>query len=425
MKKQIGFYQISIIVIVFLIFNPINAAAPAPQNPANLTADADSKVADNLKAGNIDAKSDIKTKEEAGKKVESDANKQLDQIFVHNQAEFDELLKKYSKPIPFQCPKKKGNLIKGQAKLTKETLFHVFGMKISKRNAELNNLFLSGFHHDYKLQLTTLIQPFYNTMQNTGGLLEGFIAYAKNQFPVFKTYFLPSHTREEVIQQLIESLKNILACEDQDKEKLVLIGKTTKGIVIKTVLSKKTKQIITFFPVTQKTKEEIAEEQNKLNVLFKKFFFNVAQRTERKVITKEEVERLVKLYSKGIEVNWVFNGNSILKYDPKKNYPNQKIIKKINITPKSLERSFSQKNDSNFPKYLSKIEILNKLKEALENVVPHKAMAVKTNSMNEINGNFIMIQSHSNGKDISDIYKFLIYINEDNGDLEFFFTLFG
>jgi len=377
--------------------------------------------------------------------VSSNPKPKLDTLLIANELEIDKLFEKYKKPI----------VVKGVSKinkiqLTKDTLNHVFGMSIKQKSGALKDLNLSGFHHDYNLELAGLVKPYYISGHGAGaGVSEKFIAYKRNQFPVFKTFFSPILTREQVIEKLIESLHNIQEYEDQGKnirirgKASVIRGKNNdvESIIIDTVVNKQTNDIITFFPVTQKPKEEIQREQQELNLLFKKFHFNLENKPERQSITEEEINQLLSLYADGIEVNWIiirdnllfqekFSKEVLAHLNPLYN-KTPKHIKKINITAKTLENVFKDV-DVAFPKYLSRVEILAKLKEALQNITIYETGLGDSIREKSVNlrafkgiGNFLQLRSSTKGRSQKDIWNFYIIINEDTGDLEVFYPLFS
>lgn len=367
----------------------------------------------------------------------------LDQLLIANELEISKLAEKYKKPIVV-----KGVSRINSVKITKKLLEHVFGISIKQKNNALRDLNMKGFHHDYNKELQTLVKPYSVSSHGTGGgVREVFFAYRQNQFPVFKTFFSPTFTREQVIQKLIESLHNIQGYEDQGK-KLLIRGKafddiitSRDDIIIDTVVNKETNEIITFYPASEKPKEEIQQEQQELNVLYKKFHFNVENKPERQPITQEEINQLLSLYADGIEVNWVIiRDNLMFKEKFSKEIMSQlnplynktpKHIKKINITAKTLENVFKDV-DVAFPKYLSRIEILAKLKEALQNITIYETGLGDSIREKSVNlqafkgiGNFLQLRSSTKGKSQKDIWNFYIIINEDTGDLEVFYPLFS
>lgn len=372
----------------------------------------------------------------------SRSQSKLDQLLIVNQLEIDRLSEKYKRPIVV-----KGVLGINKVRLTKASLNHVFGMHIKQKNRTLKSPHLSGFHHDYNLELEDLIKPFYSSGGSIApGVREAFISYSSNQLPVFKTFFSPMLTREQVLEMLIESLHNIQTYENEGKNikirgKATIISGKNKGrnLLIDTLVNKRTHEIVTFFPVPQKPKEETQHEQERVHLLFKKHF-NFVKKPEREPVTDEEITELASLYAEGIPVDWVIVGNNVLfkesfseealaDLDPLNNQP-PKHIKKINITVKSLENVFAQNNDGAFPKYLSRKEILAQLKDVLEGITIYKAgssLRAKDLRVGPFQGigNFIKLRGFTKGKDIKDIWELFIIINEDTNDLEIFYPLFS
>lgn len=389
------------------------------------------------------------------------------ELRIANALEIDQLLKKYQKPIVIQPI---ADMDIDKVELTEKVLKHVFGMEVKKGADNFKELSLKGFHHDANLELEHQEQSFYRCEKSNSVISAGFIAHKKTHLPVFKTLFSSLLSREQVIDAWIESLQNIQQCEKQSKYKRLLTGQATIpnwknkkiDVVIKTVVDKKTGQVITFFPVLQK--DDIKQEKKKLDLLWSKHFLNVEKKPERTSITKEEVEQLLKLFPNGIQVNWVIIGDNLLfrskkqfseealaKLNPRIDDKMPKYMHNINITAQSLANVFSPENDKNFPIYLSRIDILEKLQEALENINiygrgdAHNITVCNDDIEREItvydNGGFhrdsfiskknaehsinlLTLESCSNGKNEKDIWKFYIIINEDTGDLENFYPLF-
>ena len=153
---------------------------------------------------------------------------------------------------------------------------------------------LEGFHHDEQEQLEKQEKIYYSAGQGHAGFRERFIACSRQQFPVYKTTFSSSLSREAVILMMIEALKNIKSIEDQDHV-FKIEGLTKKNMSITTVIKKKDNTVATFYPTSPKTKAEIDEKTNELKAKFTKFFFNPLNKPIRQPISKEESEQLLAL----------------------------------------------------------------------------------------------------------------------------------
>lgn len=343
-----------------------------------------------------------------------EAKPRVQEIGLHIacQQEIAALLKKYGRPIVVHE--------KLKVTLTEKALEHVFGMTI-KRDGEC--LGLTGFHHDNQLQLQEQDRSFFLSLKNTGGQLEGFVAYKRNQLPVFKTFFSPIWTREKVIETFIKSLKAVKSIK-QEGEKRLITGKALDGTAICTVIDAKGK-VVTFYPVAKTSKLEHKQEQEKLQTLFKKCFLNLEHNPERKPITKEEIETLAELYPHGIQVNWLLRGEHGLAERDKqqKVLDDRKLISNVIITDKALAAIFAKENDAEFPVHLSRAEILQKLKEALQAVAGNGTLFLRKK---DAHGNHLhFLGACSKGSDERDIFQFNITVNADTGELEALHPLFG
>lgn len=221
----------------------------------------------------------------------------LDRLFIVNGSEIDTLLEKYKKPIVV-----KGISRINKVTLTKESLNHVFGLRVKQKSDLPNDVDFIGFHHDYNSELEDQIKPFYSHGGSMApGVREIFFAYTRNQYPSFKTFFRSSLTREEVIEKLIESLHNIQGYEDQGKN-ILIRGKASietrsrrdnsitrvDTFIIDTIVDKETHEIITFFPEAYSSKKEIQQKQRELNLWFERCYFKRDDKTARKTIIQEK-----------------------------------------------------------------------------------------------------------------------------------------
>jgi hypothetical protein len=323
-------------------------------------------------------------------------------------------------------------------------------MTIKQKNSATPELDLSGFHHDYNLELEDQVKPYYQSGSSAGiNVKDVYVSYNQNQFPVFKTFFSHMLTREQVIEALLESLRDIQGYEDQGKNMLIrgkaLIvrpKKPAEHVIIDTIVNKQTNDIITFYPETPTSKEEIRQKLADLKRHFKQYIFDPEHRPKRQPVTKEEIEQLVQPYADGIQVNWVMFGDYLLfkeefskkalsRPDLPQNQP-RKYIKKVIINSKSLENIFSEANDVTFPGDVSRPQIVKKIKMALESVTiydnrdgrdgPLRYKGIKAPGYTSPS-HVIELKVNIDGKNKGDVWELLMYINEDTGELEFAYPL--
>lgn len=377
--------------------------------------------------------------------------------------------------------------------LTMKSLKHVFGVKIAKGPDKSQAAYLQGFHHDYNLLTRKQAPPFYFLAHGVGnGIREGFIAFNQTDKPVYKTFFSAILPKEQVINLLIESLRNIQKQEPQQQGLLLIEGITENGITIRTIIHKATGNIVTFFPVTQTSRKEIDAEAYELEQLFERFFRNVANKPQRTPACEREITQLLEQFPQGIPFNMGVGKIDLMSPDmyayftsfmpnqyPSevaksfplglrkslanmkvypapilvdalfkedriptflKRYPERieikNIIKNVYFTKKNLLNTFSEKNDSRFPLYLTRIEILKHVKEALGNIeqgglrnrfginnMRSKWELERLPTFSE-RGDNLLIRGTTKGTDNNDSFTYLIFLNKTTGVIEDFYPLF-
>lgn len=368
-------------------------------------------------------------------------------------------------------PYKAGFTIKGvpglkKVYLTFETVQHVFGAEVKPKNDPLNTMYISGYHHsDFEHHKKFFYSSWHTTANRIG---EGWVAFDKKDLPVYKTFFPLNMSKQEIITLLIQSLKNLKNIEDQ-KDKWALLGETVDGIRIKTIVNKETGNIITFYPITDTPKQEIAAKTKNIQVKFVKFFQNYENKPTRKPISQEEITELLKPFSKGINFNmtpskvdkitpamqkehlqigflkkmppyWASvlipksKVSSLMKKYPERIIPG-KNIKNLYLTPEVLEKVFSEK-DASFPLSLTRSEILSFLKEAVKNIfseVGEESVQINNNKTerelvfpryHSEKNNTISLRGRTKSREEGKNFTFYIVINQETGVIEDFHILF-
>lgn len=316
-------------------------------------------------------------------------------VFLVDEAEIHALAQKYKKAIPV-----KGISGISHIFLPETTLQHIFGIEIGDKKGEI---YLTGFHHDQDMKLKNQEKIFYSSSRTYNGFRDGFIASTNQQFPVYKTFFLSSLSRDQIIAMMIEALQNIQNIDDQGT-KLKIEGLTKNNMTLIIIVKKDNRSIITFFPKSPRTEQEIKNETAELKRTFGKFFFNPLNKPLRQPITPEESTQLVAMYPQGFPVNWILAAvdintqdyydfylstmkkrmppffqdailnqhliDELLEYEPKKIINKKQFIKNVYITSDTIKTAFSTENDRNFPSYLSRVEIIELLKDAIESFLP-------------------------------------------------------
>ncbi|MDR3549977.1 MAG: ankyrin repeat domain-containing protein [Candidatus Babeliales bacterium] len=346
-------------------------------------------------------------------------------VLVVNEAEIDALADKYKNPIPVKI---------SDVRLTKKTLKHIFGMEIGDKKDPMGSFYLTGFHHDQQGQLRDQENIYYSSSKGHEGFREGFIAYTRQQFPVYKTFFSSMLSREKVISMMIEALQNVTKIEDQGSV-WKIEGTTNNDMDIIVIIKKKDNTIVTFYPKSPRPAREVADETEELKTKFTKFFFNPSNKPLRQPLTDEELEQLLALYPDGIKFNMILAQvlsreglfKSMYLSTLQKAYPGRVHIKKnltnLYFTRESLKQIFSMPNDDSFPHYLSRTEILRKVKSALVNFGVHRISVGESFEVPfDREGNLIKIRAADTDKDNN--FLFYIKINENTGVIEKFYPLF-
>ena len=123
--------------------------------------------------------------------------------------------------------------------------------------------------------------------------------------------------------------------------------------------------------------------------------------------------------------------------DPSKLIHVERMIRKLHITPDTLQNAFSEQNDGSFPVYLSRPEILKKLKEAVKNLdkthpVSYGTLATGGKTIYcttglprySKEGELIGIRLTSNITTPEDTWTFFVLIDPLTGSIHNFYPLF-
>lgn len=345
------------------------------------------------------------------------AKPEIAQVIQTSQTELDQLAEQYKAGISI-----KG--ISGLTKinLTKKTLTHVFGKQFKSKSGDV---YLEGYHHETS-------DPFFFSIQGLGdGTEEGFIAFDRSHIPVYKTFFSSLLTKQQIIEMLIKSLNNIQKQEicENDINRWCIDGIASNGVSIKTIIDKKTGEVITFYPLSKKSKDEISSENKRLKLLFKKHFHQRKDKPNRPPLTETEVHDLLQQFGNEIPFKMIISAQNILIPTSKIESMQQRaplIVKlaltSLRFTPQSLSHAFSKTNDLNFPPYLSRAEILTQVKQALENISQNQN-GIKISGYKDTD-EVLKLKGISNATKSIDAFVFLIKINKRDGTIEDFYPLF-
>lgn len=137
-------------------------------------------------------------------------------------------------------------------KVPEKFLRHIFGVEeVSVVNEQglITTRYVTGFHHDQgrELELGKKVHLMCKHLYHTGEMRADVLCNDTSK--VNNSFFSPSLTRMEVLQRIAEAVQ---ATQDKpmlDRERWVLRGKTTEGMVIQTIVDK-SGDLVSSYPIT-------------------------------------------------------------------------------------------------------------------------------------------------------------------------------
>jgi hypothetical protein len=194
-------------------------------------------------------------------------------------------------------------------KITRDSLKHVFGMtpKMMKRkfgDIGVNSNSYSGFHY-FDLDLIRKSVDDFALRNMDAHVADGYIVVNQTHLPEYKTYFLPTLSREEVVGRVIQALQNIHAVDLDHAKNWVISGTSfDDDIHIQIVADKCTGRVITFFPLSTELSLHKKGMHSPQMTSMKNSIFNPCYRETP--IMETDAAALKAGFADGIQADWRF-----------------------------------------------------------------------------------------------------------------------
>jgi hypothetical protein len=288
-------------------------------------------------------------------------------------------------------------------------LSHLFSMKVSdvpqygdRNNNNIPQCF-GGFHHiDYQKLGSDARYNFYSwSLHNFDKFVaDGYIVVNNEFSPAYKTFFV-NMSSKEVLKRCLESLQQITSVEDNEgfPKRWKLKGQSLNGIKITSIVDKKTGNLITCYPTSKLSDDEVRIFTKQKRSLCNKRNFNPCYPSVGTLET--DAQTLYNYFGGSVQVNLKFvncditsvvavetmrirNGWSCMPKnmvhslltnqfidDLKFDFPSRQIdvlssIEKFHLSLETIKFLFFSGQEL-FPKQLSSFEILDCLKESIAN----------------------------------------------------------
>lgn len=158
--------------------------------------------------------------------------------------------------------------------ITEKTLHHIFGMEIVRdKTRGFKYLSYSGFH---SIDLSDVNNKFFSfRFRNVGNhVAEGYIVVNPKHLPKYKSFFR-GLSREEILKIHSQALLNIDSVEEsQNGKRWILHGISNENVCITTVVEKLSGEVVTFYPKSSLSTNEIKEFERLQRLHYIRLFFN-------------------------------------------------------------------------------------------------------------------------------------------------------